>query len=169
MAREYGFLMIKYDKPELIQELQNMIPYEELYNEDDNDDYGIEDMCHVTLVPCLDRHLDINELKKELQELNKYSILLSNISKFEHDKYDVLKCDVGSINLLNTNDDIRSKFPTFSEYKEYHPHMTIAYLKKGMADKYLQDSIMPLVVLKPKCFIWSGSNEDESDLNIEWI
>lgn len=169
MAREYGFLMIKYDKPELIQELQNMIPYEELYNEDDNDDYGLENMCHVTLVPCLDRHLDVNELKKELQELNKYSILLSNISKFENDNYDVLKCDVGSINLLKTNDDICSKFPTFSEYKEYHPHMTIAYLKKGMADKYLQDSIMPLVVLHPKCFIWSGSNEDESDLNIEWI
>ena len=82
MAREYGFLMIKYNKPEFIQELQNMIPYKELYNEDDNDDYGVENMTHVTLVPCLDRHLNVDELKKELMELNKYSILLSNISKF---------------------------------------------------------------------------------------
>lgn len=169
MARTHGFLMIKYDKPEMIQELQNMIPYEELYEEEDNDDYGIEDMCHVTLVPCLDKHMNVEELKKELMELGKYSVLISNISKFENDDYDVLKCDVGSQNLLKTNDKIRSKFPTFSEYKDYHPHMTIAYMKKGMADKYLQDSIMPLLVLKPKCFIWSGSNEDESDVNIEWI
>lgn len=169
MAREYGFLMIGFKKPEMIQELQNMIPYEELYTEDGNDDYGIEDECHVTLVPCLDKHLDVNELKKELEDLNKYSVLLSNISKFENEKYDVLKCDVGSMNMLKTNEKIRSKFPTFSEFKEYHPHMTIAYLKKGMADKYLQDSIMPLIVLDPRCFMWSGSNPDGSDLYIEWI
>ena len=47
MAREYGFLMIKYNKPEFIQELQNMIPYKELYNEDDNDDYGVENKYNV--------------------------------------------------------------------------------------------------------------------------
>lgn len=169
MAREYGFLMIGYEKPKMIQELQNKIPYDELYTEEGNDDYGIEDECHVTLVPCMDKHLDLSQLKLELEELNKYGVLLSNISKFENEKFDVLKCDVGSMNLLITNEKIRSKFPTFSEYKDYHPHMTIAYMKKGMADKYLQDSIMPLLVLKPKCFMWSGSNEDGSDVNIKWI
>lgn len=169
MAREYGFLMIGYDNPEIIQEIQNAIPYEELYTEEDNDDYGLEDDIHVTLVPCLDRHMNVEELKKEVKELNKYAILLSNISKFEADKYDVLKCDVGSFNLFDTNRNICSKYPTFSEFKEYHPHMTIAYLKKGMADKYLQDFICPTHVLMPRCFMWSGSNEDDSDLNIEWI
>lgn len=169
MARDYGFLMIGYDKPEMIQELQNAIPYEELYTEEDNDDYGVEDNTHVTLVPCLDRHMNVDDLKKEVKELNKYAILLSNISKFETDNYDVLKCDVGSFNLFDSNKKICSKFPTFSEYKEYHPHMTIAYLKKGMADKYLQDSLLPTIVLNPRCFMWSGSNEDDSDLNIEWI
>lgn len=169
MARDYGFLMIGYDKPELIQELQNMIPCEELYTEDGSDDYGIEENTHVTLVPCLDRHMNIDDIKKELKELNKYSVMLSNISKFETDKYDVLKCDVGSYNLLDTNSQICSKYPTYTEFKNYHPHMTIAYLKKGMADKYLQDSIMPMIVLSPRCFMWSGSNEDESDINIEWV
>lgn len=169
MAREYGFLMIGFDKPEFIQELQNMIPYDELYTEEGSDDYGIENECHVTLVPCLDKHLDVDELKKELKELKKYSVLISNISKFENEKYDVLKCDVGSAHLFDTNEKICSKFPTFSEYKDYHPHMTIAYMKKGMADKYLQDSIMPLVVINPSCFMWSGSNKDETDLNMKWI
>lgn len=167
--RDYGFLMIGYEKPDMIQELQNSIPYDELYTEDDNDDYGIEDETHVTLVPCLDKHLNPDELKKELKELGKYVIMLTNISKFENEKYDVLKCDVGCCNLLDTNARICSKFPTYSEYKEYHPHLTIAYLKKGMADKYLQDSIMPLILLKPQCFFWSGVDEDEKDINIKWI
>ena len=82
---------------------------------------------------------------------------------------DVLKCDVGCCNLLDTNARICSKFPTYSEYKEYHPHLTIAYLKKGMADKYLQDSIMPLILLKPQCFIWSGVDEGEKEINVKWI
>lgn len=167
--RDYGFLMIKYEKPEFIQELQNSIPYDELYTEEDNDDYGFEDETHVTLVPCLDRHLNVDDLKAHLDKLDKYPIILSNISKFDNDKFDVLKCDVGSYNLLNTNSHIISNFPTFSEFKDYHPHLTIAYLKKGMADKYLQDSLPSSIVLKPKCFKWSGSNEDESDLDIEWI
>ena len=32
--RDYGFLMIGYEKPEMIQELQNSIPYDELYTEE---------------------------------------------------------------------------------------------------------------------------------------
>ena len=168
MARDYGFLMIGYDKPDMIQELQNIIPNEELYVEEGSDDYGFEDNTHVTLVPCLDKHFDVDTLKKEVKELSKYSILLSNISKFDEDKFDVLKCDVGSYNLIDTNNSICSKFPTYSEFKEYRPHITIAYLKKGMADKYLQNSLIPMITLNPRCFIWSGVNEDGTDLDIEW-
>lgn len=166
--RDYGFLMIGYEKPKFIQELQDKIPFEELYTEEDNNDFGIEDETHVTLVPCLDKHLCCDVLKKHLKPLSKYPIILANISKFENDKYDVLKCDVGSELLHQTNSDICSKFPTFTEFKDYHPHMTIAYLKKGMADKYCNDSISPIVVLKPKCFMWSGCDEGDNDININW-
>lgn len=168
MARDYGFLMIGYEKPSFIQELQNKIPIEELYTEEDNDNFGIENETHVTLVPCLDKHLCCDELKQYLKPLSKYPIILANISKFENDKYDVLKCDVGSEPLMATNSEICSKFPTFSEFKDYHPHMTIAYLKKGMADKYLKNYIIPLVMLKPKCFMWSGCDDEDNEINVNW-
>lgn len=168
MARDYGFLMIGYEKPSFIQELQNKIPIEELYTEEDNDNFGIENETHVTLVPCLDKHLCCDELKQYLKPLSKYLIILANISKFENDKYDVLKCDVGSEPLMATNSEICSKFPTFSEFKDYHPHMTIAYLKKGMADKYLKNYIIPLVMLKPKCFMWSGCDDEDNEINVNW-
>lgn len=168
MGREHGFLMIRYNTPDIIKELHKKIPVEELYTEDGSDDYGLEKCTHVTLVPCLDRHLDVDTIKKELMSLGKYAVLLHNISKFEGEKWDVLKCDVGNMNLLDTNKHICSKFPTFSEFKDYKPHMTIGYLKKGMADKYLKESILPWVVCHPSCFMWSGSNEDESDFDLEW-
>lgn len=168
MGREYGFLMIGYDKPKFIQELQDRIPIEELYTEDGSDDYGVENETHVTLVPCMDKHLNVESLKNELNTLSDYDIVLSNVSKFENDKYDVLKCDVCSCYLTDTNKRICAKFPNFSEYDEYHPHLTIAYLKKGMADKYLQQYLTPLVILKPSKFMWSGSDKDDNDIDLEW-
>lgn len=168
MARDYGFLMVSYEKPRFIQELQDKIPTEELYVEEDNDDFGIENDTHVTLVPCLDKHLNVDELKKYLKPLKSYPILLSNISKFENDKFDVLKCDIGSGPLYLTNYEICQKFPTYSEFKEYHPHMTIAYMKKGMSDKYVKDYISPIVILKPKSFIWSGCDSNDIDIRLEW-
>lgn len=160
--------MIGYEMPEFIKKLQKSIPNEELYIEDGKDEYGCERECHVTLVPCLDKHFNVEDLKSYLDDLNSYSIILSNISKFDNDKFDVLKCDVGSMKLHDTNRKICNKFKTFSEYDEYHPHMTIAYLKKGIADKYLKDSIMPIIKLKPRCFMWSSVDENDEDVNLEW-
>ena len=39
-SREYAFLMIEYETPTFIKDLQNSIKKEELYTEEDNDDYG---------------------------------------------------------------------------------------------------------------------------------
>ena len=37
-----------------------------------------------------------------------------------------------------------------------------------MADKYLKDSIMPIIKLKPRCFMWSSVDENDEDVNLEW-
>ena len=52
----------------------------------------------------------------------------------------------------DTNKEIVDKFETHSEYKDYNPHMTIAYMKKGMADKYLKKILDKLILLKAKNF-----------------
>ena len=31
------------------------------------------------------------------------------------------------------------KFPHTSSFNEYHPHMTIAYVKKGLGEKYIRE------------------------------
>lgn len=150
--REYAFLMVDYETPSIIKDLQKKIPSRELYTEEDNEDYGLEKQSHVTLVPCLDNDIDIDKLKSYLKPINEYDIVLTDISKFECEEFDVLKCAVKSKALKDTNKEIVDKFETHSEYKDYNPHMTIAYMKKGMADKYLKKILDKLILLKAKNF-----------------
>lgn len=166
MAREYAFLMIDYDTPEIIKDIHNKISDEEVYTEKD-EEYGIEHETHVTVVPCLDNDVNLDRIKEMLEPLEKYKLILNNISMFtNNEKFDVLKCDANSFILKDTNKKITSKFPTHSEYKEYNPHVTIAYLKKDIGEKYTKDILSPLVVLKPKRFHFSyvDKNGDEKDI-----
>ena len=66
-SREYAFLMVEYETPKFIKDLQNSIKKEELYFEENSNDYGLEKESHVTLVPCLDNDVSLNELKKYLK------------------------------------------------------------------------------------------------------
>lgn len=163
--REYAFLMVDYETPSIIKDLQKKIPSRELYTEENNEDYGLEKQSHVTLVPCLDNDIDIDKLKSYLKPINEYDIVLTDISKFECEKFDVLKCAVKSKALKDTNKEIVDKFETHSEYKDYNPHMTIAYMKKGMADKYLKKILDKLILLKAKNFNFSYFDGDK-DKNI---
>ena len=100
-------------------------------------------------------------MKPYLSNLSDYKVILTDISVFECDDYDVLKCSAQSYKLYETNEKICDKFDTHSEHKEYKPHVTIAYLKSGMAHKYAKEILSPLVVLKPTAFHYSWWEGDE--------
>ena len=165
-SREYAFLMIDYEGNDFIEKIQSKIKKEHLYTEEDNDDYGIEKNPHVTLVPCLNNDVDINKLKTYLDDISEYDIILTDLSKFECENFDVLKCAVKSNKLIETNKKIGKDFETHSEYKDYTPHLTIAYMKHGMADKYIEEILPKLIHLKPKNFHFSyvDENNEEKDL-----
>lgn len=168
-SREYAFLMIDYENNSFIQELQKKIKKDELYTEEDNNDYGLETNPHVTLVPCLDNDVDLEKLKTYLEDLSEYDILLTDLSKFECEKFDVLKCSARSKALFDTNKKIVKDFETHSDYKKYQPHLTIGYMKHGMADKYLEQILPKLIHLKPSNFHFSYVNEkgEEKDIKFE--
>lgn len=165
-SREYAFLMIDYEGNDFIEKIQSKIKKEHLYTEEDNDDYGIEKNPHVTLVPCLNNDVDVNKLKTYLDDISEYDIILTDLSKFECENFDVLKCAVKSNKLIETNKKIVKDFETHSEYKDYTPHLTIAYMKHGMADKYTENILPKLIHLKPKNFHFSyvDENNEEKDL-----
>lgn len=148
--RKYAHLMIDYNTPDFIKEFQSKIKEDELYREKGNDDYGLQTVSHVTLVPCLDNDVNLEDIKKYLKKLKRYGIVLTDISKFECEKYDVLKCAATSQQLFDANSELLKHFKNHSEFKEYRPHLTIAYMKHGMADKYLAKMLPKLIYLEPK-------------------
>lgn len=168
-TRQYAFLMVDYETNEYIKNIQDKIKEEELYFEDDNNDYGLEKESHVTIVPCLDNDVDLEKLKTYLDDISEYDIILTDLSKFECEKFDVLKCAVKSEKMKETNKKIVKDFDTHSEYKEYQPHLTIAYMKQGMADKYLKKILPKLIHLKPKNFHFSyvDKNGNEKEIKFE--
>lgn len=169
MTPRYAFLMVEYETPSFIKDLWHEIPDKEVFTSDEPyNHYGLERESHITIVPCLDNDVDKDRIKELAGKLSDYKALLTNISVFNCEEYDVLKCDAESEFLHAANKRIRDEFETHSEYDgHYHPHMTIGYLKKGMADKYKKAVLPALKVLQPVQFILSYY-EDGKEKKITW-
>jgi hypothetical protein len=68
-------------------------------------------------------------------------IKLGATTLFENDDkpYDVVKIDVESADLAHLNSWVANKLECTDKYPEYHPHITLAYVKKGLGKKYTGD------------------------------
>jgi hypothetical protein len=167
-TKKMAFLMIDFETPEFITDLQNRIPESELYFDDESEnDFGLERETHVTVAPCLDNDIDLEKLKSLLLPLSEYKTMLTDISLFTND-YDVLKCAAKSMNLFKTNKDVLSVFPSHSEFKVYQPHVTIGYLKKGMGEKYAKNILDKLIMLEPMHFAFSYYDKDRNKQKETW-
>jgi len=134
-AYEYGCVMLYFTFPE-IKEIHNLIDEKDVYIDKEDDSFGLEDEPHTTLLFGLHDGLKTSEVKKILDKYTFDSCKLHNPSLFNNEKYDVLKFDVEGENLHKVNKELK-KFPYTSDYPNYHPHLTIGYLKKGTGKKYV--------------------------------
>lgn len=92
---------------------------------------GLEQEPHVTVLYGFDIGFEAEQIKKLLNA--PISIELGKLSRFECEKYDVLKFDIDCPELENLHKKIAGQFEdeiTPSEHT-YHPHLTVAYVKKG--------------------------------------
>lgn len=129
----YGCVMLYFDDNQ-IKDIHSQIDLEDLYVEGDG--YGIEGEPHCTLLYGLHDNVTDDDIQNVLNK-HKYGTCKGhNLSCFNNEKYDVLKFDVSGDSLHDTNEDLK-QFPYTTDYPDYHPHMTIAYLKPGMGKKYI--------------------------------
>lgn len=134
----YGCVMVFLDVDnKKWDELQNLINENDLYTEEDDNSYGREDDPHVTILYGLHDDIPDEDIETEIDKIKTPKIEFKNISAFSNDKFDVLKFDVESKDLTKYNKKF-IEFPHTSNFPDYHPHVTIAYLKKGKSDKYIK-------------------------------
>ena len=130
---EYGCLMVKFNIPWWNKFVSN-IKRDDIY---DHEEYGIERESHVTILYGFDDSVTSDVIRKYVEKMSiTINIKLKDISSFTNDNFDVLKFDVICESLHKLNGFFK-KLPHVDTYPDYHPHMTIAYLKPGLAKKYI--------------------------------
>ncbi len=112
------------------------IPDTDLYIDPDDPSYGRETESHVTVRYGMDT-TDPSQLTPAFKGKAPITGKLGKVSLFETDKYDVVKVDVDSPDLRAANKAVGETVELPGEtHKEYQPHVTIAYVKKGKGKKY---------------------------------
>ena len=139
---EYSSVQAKLpeDLSEIFVDYASEIPDAELYTEPDDDSYGRETDPHVTIRYGLDTD-DTAKLAEAFSNAGPIHAAFGKVSIFETDDYDVVKVDLESPDLHSANKLVGETESVPGEtFKDYKPHITIAYVKKGEGAKYVGDT-----------------------------
>lgn len=128
----YGCAMLHFDATPLLK-IQDTIKPEDIYKNDSGEGrkFGLEDNFHVTLLYGLHDGVSLQEVKAALNGIKFGPIVLHNLSKF-----DVKYPKKGEAFLSKANTALK-ELPYSSDYPDYKAHVTVGYLKKGEAQRYI--------------------------------
>lgn len=157
---DYGCVMLYLDIPtKEWNKVQDVVKEDDLYREDDNEGFGREDEPHVTILYGIHADVKDEDVEKLIEEIGNPKFDLNKVSAFKNDKFDVLKFDVESEDLKKLNEKFKA-LPHTDTYPEYHPHVTIGYLKKGKADEYIEKlKNVDSIKFKIKHIVYSKPNK----------
>ena len=161
---DYGCAMVYFDFPEM-KEIHDMISEDHIYTQEGDRSFGLEDEPHCTLLYGLHEEVSNNDIKSIIDNYEFGACTISNPSLFENKDYDVLKFDVSGYNLNEINKEL-SKLPHTTDYPDYHPHMTIAYIKPGKGKIYTKLLKGKEYNLTPNKVIYSRPDGDQEEIKI---
>jgi hypothetical protein len=153
---EYNCLMLKFEMPNWSDFVSNLIDANDVYNNDENS-YGLEYEPHVTLLFGIHDYVGSDIFKNILVPIRHIKCKAPKISIFENKDFDVVKFDIDGNYLHKINHDLRSNVDYTTSYPEYHPHMTIGYVKPGTGKKYKKRLKNPLLIT-PTEYIYSKTD-----------
>jgi hypothetical protein len=161
----YGCVMLYFDFPE-IKNLHTKINNEDVYNDPSDPSYGLEDEPHTTLLYGLHPEVTDENVKEVLDKHKFGPCQISNASLFENENYDVLKFDVSGDSLHECNADLR-EYPYTTNFPDYHPHLTIGYLKPGTGKNYTKLLEGQQYTLEPKYAVYSKTDGTKSKFKLK--
>lgn len=159
--QERGCLMVFFDNTQWKFHIRDLVDENDIYEDstDKKNSYGYEDDAHVTVL------FGFNDKEENIDRIPKYCVPIDNLDDiysdkidfFENEEYDVLKYNILSDKLAKMNKTFTDNFEYENSYSEYHPHITIAYLKKGMGKKY-KKVFKNKVKFNPMYYVYSDAN-----------
>lgn len=130
----YEFSSVQFDLPLTLSQKvlswgNKNIPDSDLYTAKEK--YGREDEIHVTVKYGL-HTTDVDEIKEIVEGFGPFQIKLGKVSRFvpKEKEYDVVKIDIESDELAELHA-LLGELENSDEHPVYHPHCTVAYVKKG--------------------------------------
>jgi len=162
----YGCVMLYFSFPEM-EQIHKFIKPQDIYTEDEDKSFGLEDEPRLPLLYGLHEEVTLEQVKEKLKGITYPTCKAQNPSLFENEKYDVLKFDIEGKGLHSINSKLK-EFPYTSDYPDYHPHMTIGYLKSGEGKKYttVMQKHSKNILLSPQYIVYSQSNGTKTKIKI---
>jgi 2'-5' RNA ligase len=101
-------------------------------------------------------------IRQELENFKAPAITIGGTSVFDNQGYKVLKLDVDSPELHELRQHIAGKYPMpGNTYPEYHPHITLAYLKPEVDESKYLDNDLAGQKFKGGRWVFRGKREQE--------
>jgi 2'-5' RNA ligase len=161
----YGCAMLYFDFPEIV-ELHQQIDREHVFKDPKDPSFGLETEPHCTLLYGLHKEVSDETIENITKNFAFGNCTIKNASLFENEKFDVLKFDVDGDNLHDCNKEL-CKLPHTTDFPDYHPHMTIAYLKPGMGKEYADMFKDRMHELKPKYVVYSKPDGTKTQIELK--
>lgn len=158
---DMGCLMLSLKFPKFPEFAIKYINPDDIYN-DASGQYGYETEPHVTILYGFENDVNVEDIKKIVLSLkNPIKVIINKIDIFSTSQFDVIKFNVESNMLRKLYDIMKNNFKNKQTFEKYSPHVTLAYVKKGLGTKYVKQLKKPMIFTS-KSFKYSypdGSSE----------
>jgi 2'-5' RNA ligase len=164
-----GCVMLYFDFPQM-EALHKLIEPDDIYTEDEDRTYGLEDEPHCTLLYGLDPKVTLDQVKEKVGPFKFSDLIAYNASLFENPKFDVLKFDmrypIKGGSFLHKCNKALCELPYKSDFPDYHPHMTVAYIKPGLGKKYVSLFKDKEYNITPSSIVYSEADGTKTKIEI---
>jgi len=167
----YGCVMLDAKIPRWKEDHMEGIDPKDVYIKPYDDSHGLEDNPHVTVIYGIHEDEIAPEVIMDVieREMEPVTVTITNISIFNNDEYDVVKYDVPVTEQLKKYRDLFERdFPNTQTYPEYHPHITLAYVKPGEGKKYVSELDEPFEVTFSKG-VYSFHDEEGETVRKQYV
>lgn len=136
----YGCVMMEPSKFKDWEENHlNGINEKDVFRKPYDDSFGLEDEPHITVLygiheDKIDPSVVVDMMEQKMEPV---TVTIDEIDIFENDDFDVVKYNVPVTEQLKEYRDMfMNAFENTQTFDGFHPHMTLAYVKKGEGKKY---------------------------------